>query len=203
MSAAVSVDSVVRRVLVWKTKKANPTLSAPEIARLVHQPVTSVRRHLKYLEVAPKELLEAYGHDAVRAWLAAVPIAAMKGDHRPAKDLLLHARAIEPVQLQGQTSIAIIFAGAPSVPGLQSSSDNDGPRVIANDSCVIDASVTDTSQSAIGGAGTPARDPAPTPANNPGNFSPQTAPVELAPVQVQGSPVQVSVTPVQGSRVKG
>lgn len=76
-----------------------------------------VRHAVKLLEVAPKEILQAFEHNAVGAWVAAVPLAAAKGDHRPAKDLLLHTRAIDPVQLQGQTQIAIIFAGA-EVPGL-------------------------------------------------------------------------------------
>lgn len=105
------------RVIIWKAKKANPELSAPAIAQLVRKPLTTVRHALKLIEVAPRDMLEAFEHEAVAAWTQAVPIASAKGDHRPAKDLLLHTRAIDPVQLQGQTQIAIIFAGA-EVPGL-------------------------------------------------------------------------------------
>ena len=35
--------------------------------------------------------------DAADSWVDSVSIAARKGDHRPAKDLLLHTRVIEPV----------------------------------------------------------------------------------------------------------
>ena len=80
-------------------------------------PANTVRRAVKLLEVSPREILEAFEHQAVSSWTQAIPIAGAKGDHRPAKDLLLHTRAIDPVQLQGQTQIAIIFAGA-EVPGL-------------------------------------------------------------------------------------
>jgi hypothetical protein len=80
------------------------------------------------METSPKDVLQAYEHTAVKAWVSAVPIAASKGDHRPAKDLLLHTRAIEPVQLQGQTQIAILFSGA-SIPGL-SLTPGEGEQII-------------------------------------------------------------------------
>ena len=132
-------DKLVSRVLIWKAKKANPELGATDIARLLRKPVTSVRHALKLLEVAPREMLEAFEHEAVSAWQAAIPIASSKGDHRPAKDLLLHSRAIEPVQLQGQTQIAIIFTTG-TVPGLQSPSGSDASIALPS---VIDVSNAD------------------------------------------------------------
>jgi len=120
MSAAINGNKLVDRVLVWRARKANPTLSIPALARLVHQPISTVRRSVKLLEIPPREILQSFEHNAVSAWAEAIPVASAKGDHRPAKDLLLHTRAIDPVQLQGQTQIAIIFAGA-EVPGLQRS----------------------------------------------------------------------------------
>ena len=79
------------RVIIWKAKKAHPELSVPAIAQLVRKPVTTVRHALKLIEVAPKDMLQAYEHEAVSAWQAAIPIASSKGDHRPAKDLLYRA----------------------------------------------------------------------------------------------------------------
>jgi hypothetical protein len=178
MGAALSPDLLLRRIAVLNARKSHPELTPTELARLLRMPESSVRRTVKLLETPPKAMLEALGPDAVAAWMEAIPIASMKGDHRPAKDLLLHSRAIEPVQLQGQTSIAIIFAGAPGVPGLPSSSENDYVREIANESVVIDANVTDTSQgpshAGKAGAATPERDPAPRPAKPPGIFPPET-----------------------------
>jgi len=55
--------------------------------------------------------------DRVEDWEKASAAAATKGDHRPAKDWLLHAKAIEPVAdgNQGRTNIAIII-GTPEQP---------------------------------------------------------------------------------------
>ena len=113
----INPDRLFQRVIIWRARKAFPDLSIPQLALQVRMPANTVRRAVKLLEVSPREVLEAFEHQAVGSWLQAVPIASAKGDHRPAKDLLLHTRAIDPVQLQGQTQIAIIFAGA-EVPGL-------------------------------------------------------------------------------------
>lgn len=105
-------------------------------------PENTVRRAVKLLEISPKDVLQAFEHNAVRAWVSAVPIAASKGDHRPAKDLLLHTRAIEPVQLQGQTQIAILFSGA-AIPGLSvTPSEGDKSLALPNEIKVIDSSVS-------------------------------------------------------------
>ena len=55
-------------------------------------------------------LLAAKGLDFAENWITASQKASEKGDHRPAKDALLHIRAIEPVNdgTQG-TNIAIVI----------------------------------------------------------------------------------------------
>lgn len=62
-------------------------------------------------------LLTAKALDRVEDWEEASQKAASKGDHRPAKDWLLHAKAIEPVNdgSQGRTNIAIVI-GTPEQP---------------------------------------------------------------------------------------
>lgn len=62
-------------------------------------------------------LLAAKGLDLAENWLNAAEKAATKGDHRPAKDALLHAKLIEPVEDSGatRTNIAIVI-GTPDQP---------------------------------------------------------------------------------------
>ena len=63
------------------------------------------------------KLLSARGLDFAEDWAKASRLAAEKGDHRPAKDALLHARAIEPVADQGNTGTRIaIIIGTPEQP---------------------------------------------------------------------------------------
>ncbi len=65
---------------------------------------------------AVDKLLKVKALSVAEDWIRASEKAADKGDHRPAKDLLLHARAIEPVHDGSQgTNIAIII-GTPDAP---------------------------------------------------------------------------------------
>ena len=68
-------------------------------------------------ETGVVRLLNAKGLDFAEDWMRASQVAALKGDHRPAKDALLHAKAIEPVNdgSQGRTNIAIVI-GTPEQP---------------------------------------------------------------------------------------
>jgi hypothetical protein len=136
-SRLIKPDKLFQRVHIWRVRKANPSLSIPALARLCAQPLNTVRRAVKLLETAPKDVLQAFEHEAVSAWVQAVPVASAKGDHRPAKDLLLHTRAIEPVQLQGQTQIAILFSGA-AIPGL-SLTPGEGEQIIDISSKSVDS----------------------------------------------------------------
>lgn len=72
---------------------------------------------MKLRDASPKELLEALEIDAVRAWRDAIPIAGKKGDHRPAKDLLLHTKAITPVADQSHQGLTVTI-GQLVIPGL-------------------------------------------------------------------------------------
>lgn len=63
------------------------------------------------------KLLQAKGLDFAEDWIKASAKAAEKGDHRAAKDALIHAKLIEPVgdSVNGSTRIAIII-GTPDQP---------------------------------------------------------------------------------------
>lgn len=62
-------------------------------------------------------LLTAKALDLTENWLDAAKKAAEKGDHRPAKDALLHAKAIEPVEDTGRQGLSVaIVIGTPEQP---------------------------------------------------------------------------------------
>jgi DNA-binding XRE family transcriptional regulator len=68
-------------------------------------------------ETGVVKLLMAKGLELTEDWLLASKVAALKGDHRPAKDALLHAKAIDPVNdgSQGRMQVAIMI-GTPEQP---------------------------------------------------------------------------------------
>lgn len=77
-------------------------------------------RRLRLVEVDDDtgvvKLLRANALGFAEDWQKASAIAAGKGDHRPAKDALLHAKLIEPVEESGgRTNIAIVI-GTPEQP---------------------------------------------------------------------------------------
>lgn len=135
-------DRLLDRVLIVKAAKANPELSYTALGELLGKPEWTVRRTLKLQEHTPKELLQSLEYDAVKAWKTALPIAGAKGDHRPAKDLLLHTKAIQPVADAGHAGITVLI-GSVVLPGAVLPQSGNGIEVMANDSEVIDASVTD------------------------------------------------------------
>ena len=49
---------------------------------------------------------------AAEAWRDSIDVAARRGDHRPARDLLLHTKVIEPVHNSADSGITIQIGGA-------------------------------------------------------------------------------------------
>ena len=97
-------------------------LTLQEAAVSLGLSLSTAYRRLRLVEVdderAVAKLLQMYSLRFTHNWLTASEKAAEKGDHRPAKDALLHARAIEPVvdgNNQGGARIAIII-GTPEQP---------------------------------------------------------------------------------------
>lgn len=113
----LSNDKLYDRVLIWRTAKERPELTVLQLSELLNKPEWTVRRVLKLREITPKDMLQALETEAVTAWRQALPIAGAKGDHRPAKDLLLHTRAIQPVADAGHAGITIQI-GALVLPGV-------------------------------------------------------------------------------------
>lgn len=68
-------------------------------------------------ETGVVKLLNLKALDFAEDWVKASAKAAEKGDHRPAKDALLHARAIEPVEDSGRQGLSVaIVIGTPEQP---------------------------------------------------------------------------------------
>ena len=65
-----------------------------------------------------KAILHRHRIVAANSWASAVATAAGKGDHRPAKDLLLHTRTIEPVADLSRGQNVVLVFGDVKVPGL-------------------------------------------------------------------------------------
>jgi hypothetical protein len=76
-----------------------------------------------------KQHLQSAMIEAAQSWRRALPVAAEKGDHRPARDLLLHTGAIEPIAKHEESAVTVLvggggivnigqpLAGAPGLPG--------------------------------------------------------------------------------------
>jgi hypothetical protein len=65
-----------------------------------------------------KAILHRHRIVAANAWAAAVGTAAGKGDHRPARDLLVHTRTIQPVADLARGSAVTIVMGDVVIPGI-------------------------------------------------------------------------------------
>lgn len=77
--------------------------------RLMRSYETNTEAAVKYMALKALERVED--------WDAAARKAADKGDHRPAKDWLLHAKAIEPVEDTGRQGVNVaIVIGTPEQP---------------------------------------------------------------------------------------
>jgi hypothetical protein len=69
------------------------------ISKVVKHPDTGDLRKIVEAEKVEraKQKLRAAVDVAAQGWVDAIPVAAQKGDHRPAKDLLLTEKVVEPV----------------------------------------------------------------------------------------------------------
>lgn len=69
-------------------------------------------------KVEAKRMLERATKRAAENWISAMDVAAEKGRHEPAKDLLLHTKTIEPVAAQPADVGPRIIIGIQSLPGI-------------------------------------------------------------------------------------
>jgi hypothetical protein len=86
------------------------------VAQVIKDPATDALRTIIHEEKVQraKAKLRAHVDTAAEAWVRAVDIAADKGDHKPAKELLLTERVIDPV---GEPSAAFqVIVNQPGSP---------------------------------------------------------------------------------------
>lgn len=74
-----------------------------DIADLIGRDPHALRRHCE----TARQLLELSAIDAAQDWARASAIAASKGDHRPARDLLLAAKVVEPQVSTGAPGVTV------------------------------------------------------------------------------------------------
>jgi len=90
--------------------------------------VSRIAAKAESFSAAARNYLRAREFRAIDAWTAALDSAAKRGDHRPAKDLLLHTGLIEPLadtSASARTQIAIVI-GEPGKPVRVSDSTDEG-----------------------------------------------------------------------------
>lgn len=94
-------------------------MSPQEIARRLEMDARTVKAVLanrEHIKVDARNFLDAHALQAAKDWVDASREGARKGKHTPAKDLLLHAKVIEPIQ-DNQTNVQVaIIVGAPGQP---------------------------------------------------------------------------------------
>jgi hypothetical protein len=179
-SKGVRANRLIEQVLIWRCAERNPNSSTAEIAQLMGKPQSTVRKALRMRDVTPVDLLKAYSLQAVESWLDSVPIAASKGDHKPSRDLLLHANQIQPVTANSSPGISIVFAQL-SIPGLPGVPALSGESVFTQNANVFDVSdvrvtvaAENDRQSADSGRRHPLGDPTAAAANTPGILCPES-----------------------------
>lgn len=88
-------------------------LSVEDVANLVSRSPQTVLR----VAGQAKELLKAASIDAVGDWIKASQVAAQRGDHRPARDMLLASKIID-VQTQATHGPTVVVELGFRLPGL-------------------------------------------------------------------------------------
>jgi hypothetical protein len=76
-------------------------LTCRDIAKtlgLSHQRVSDITKAVQDYKDAARDILESHAKKAATAWTSAIPKAAKKGDHRPARDLLIATGVISPTE---------------------------------------------------------------------------------------------------------
>lgn len=109
--------TLMDQVLVFKL--SDKGLSNIDITRRTGIDERVVSRILKTRDITALDILKTGERKAAGAWLHSITPAAAKGDHRAARDLLLHTKAIEPIKTEPTTGITIQL-GIAILPGTES-----------------------------------------------------------------------------------
>jgi hypothetical protein len=108
--------------VILELRKQNPTWSFTQLAAATGVAVETARLTCIAAEKTAADLMAAFALPALKHWAAAMKIAGARGDHRPSRDWLLHAGAIDPMpetQRGGGASIVIVNTSMPGMPAGQ------------------------------------------------------------------------------------
>jgi hypothetical protein len=112
--------TLLDRFEIVNLKRLHPDWSARTLAEAVKCRPETVRLVLLASNREIVELMAASGSALLDDWRQASALAAVRGDHRPAKDWLLHSGLIDPVpdsQRSAGPAVVIINAPLPGMPG--------------------------------------------------------------------------------------
>jgi hypothetical protein len=89
-------------------------LSVPEIADVIGRAPSTVRANVRHA----RDLLKALAPEAVELWLEAARVAASKGNHAPARDMVYAAGAAQaaPQHQQGPSMVVNVGIALPGIP---------------------------------------------------------------------------------------
>ncbi len=92
-------------------EKHEEGLTLDKIGELLGRDPRTVKKYLKDTEEYAKTLLTAEAPRASKKWGRAIDVAAEKGDHRPAKELLEAVKVVEPPKTKDGPSQQLIVVG--------------------------------------------------------------------------------------------
>ena len=112
--------SLTDRYKILELHQRNPTLSYRELAKACGVSTETAHRTVLTAGRAATDLMAAYAEPMLRRWLVAAREAAIRGDHRPVKDWLLHAGVLDPLpdgRSYSGPAVVIVNAPLPGMPG--------------------------------------------------------------------------------------
>ena len=110
------------RYAILELHRSNPEMPYTEIGRLLKVDRQVVRLTVLAANRTALDLMASYTEPMLKDWIGASTQASARGDHRPAKEWLLHAGILDPLPDAGRGSgpaVVIINAPMPGMPGYQ------------------------------------------------------------------------------------
>ena len=113
-----STLSFVERYNLLKLHQQHLDWTHQELSEHTGIPYSLVKQVIESASRQAADLMAVYAEPMMRLWIQAAQRAASRGDHRPARDWLLHAGSIEQLESAkaGGTSVVVINAPLPGMP---------------------------------------------------------------------------------------
>ena len=121
------------RYVILDLHRNNPEMPYAEIARLCKVDRHTARMTILAAGRGAVDLMAGYAEPMLRDWIGASTQASARGDHRPAKEWLLHAGILDPLPDAGKgngPAVVIINAPMPGMPGYAEVRGTIAPTVI-------------------------------------------------------------------------